>query len=65
MYFIFFNIRLMVIDYRIGKYVLLGSIVNNKVYFEILKIFYYQNIKELLEENSKFLKLLIFFLIHY
>ncbi|XKL60842.1 hypothetical protein PGB90_007899 [Kerria lacca] len=37
---------LMVIDYRIGKYVLLGSIVNNKVYFEILKIFYYQNIKE-------------------
>lgn len=48
--------RFIFMNYRIGKYILHGSIEDNRTYFDFLRIFYYQNIMELLTENGLYFK---------
>ncbi len=40
-------------NFRVGKYVTLGSIINNRIHTDILRIFFYQNILDLIKENGK------------
>ncbi|XP_065212566.1 protein fuzzy homolog isoform X2 [Planococcus citri] len=46
-------IGVMLVNPMVGKYLLLGSISENKIHLDILRIFYYQNVQELLKDNEK------------
>ena len=46
---------MLLVNPTIGKYVMLGSVSDNKVHLDILRIFYYQNVQDLMKENGKVL----------
>lgn len=48
--------RAMLINPNIGKYLLLGSVAENKTYLDTIRIFYYQNVENLLEENGRLMR---------
>lgn len=45
--------RVMLINPSAGKYLVLGSVTENKVHMDILRIFYHQNVEDLLQDNGR------------